>query len=341
MKILFFTLIFSIIIVFLWRSWDNQAYQSYHSSQEKSSVSQGDFDIHFIHDMDIVLHPVKEKWILDAIYNAKREIKVATYMFTLPSIRWALLDAKNRWVNVEIILEKSPYNAVSINRETRDFFQKNNINLYETRDDWFSFMHAKYMIFDETWIISTANWTRSSFDTNREFSIVGTDGGILQALRDTFERDFMSSSDPVSIPHTLLIWPNNNTREVLLQFLETTEKNIYLYMPNISDRKLIQKFETLCHEGKKIMILLDQNDENTKNGNLLEKNGCPEVKLMKTPSLHGKALIIDEKSGFLGSFNFTENSLENNREVGVFIDWDNIQSIVNIFQNDWKKSVDF
>ncbi len=341
MKNLFFTLITSIIILFLWRSWDVQVYQSYHSSWKESSVLTTEVDIRFIQDINIVLHPVKEKWIIDAIHAAKREIKVATYMFTLPSIRWALLDAKNRWLEVEVLLEKSPYNAVSINRETREFFEKNNIRFYETQDDWFSFMHAKYMIFDDTWIISTANWTRSSFESNREFSIVGNDKEILQTLRDTFKRDFTSSSDLISTPHTLLIWPNNTTRDTVLRFLETTEKNILLYMPNISDTILIQKFQTLCHNGKKIRILLDQNEENKKNGNVLEKNGCPDVRLMKRPSLHWKALIIDEKSGFLWSFNFTENSLENNREVGIFIDWDKIQSIVNIFQKDWEKSVDF
>ena len=62
---------------------------------------------------------------------------------------------------------------------------------------------------------------------------------------------------------------------------------------------------------------------------------------MNTPSLHAKALIIDEEKGFIGSFNFTQNSLENNREIGIFINGKSISKIVNIFNKDWEKSVAF
>ncbi len=63
--------------------------------------------------------------------------------------------------------------------------------------------------------------------------------------------------------------------------------------------------------------------------------------MMTTPALHAKALIIDEKEGFIGSFNFTKNSLENNREIGIFINGKSISKIVNIFNQDWQKSVAF
>lgn len=93
-------------------------------------------------------------------------------MFTVPSMREALLRAKERGVDVRVLLEENPYNATSINRETVQFLQKNTLNFYETGDQNFSFMHAKYMIIDDGWIISTANWTRSSFSSNREFFVI-------------------------------------------------------------------------------------------------------------------------------------------------------------------------
>jgi phosphatidylserine/phosphatidylglycerophosphate/cardiolipin synthase-like enzyme len=51
-------------------------------------------------------------------------------------------------------------------------------------------MHAKYMIFDEKWLISTANWTRSSFTSNREFFLLGDDVSVLANLSAVFETDF-------------------------------------------------------------------------------------------------------------------------------------------------------
>ncbi|MEI6711345.1 MAG: phospholipase D-like domain-containing protein [bacterium] len=140
--------------------------------------------------MEIIQSPQKEDWLIKYIDGAQKEIKIAIYMFTVPSLREALLRAKNRGVTVQVILEKNPYNAVTINRETVQFFQKNSIDFYETDNRYFSFMHAKYMIIDTNWILATANWTRSSFSSNREFFIIGTDSNILKDLENVFQTDF-------------------------------------------------------------------------------------------------------------------------------------------------------
>ena len=50
-------------------------------------------------------------------------------------------------------------------------------------------MHAKYAIIDDTWMIATANWTRSSFSKNREFFLTGDDPDILQSLIAIFQED--------------------------------------------------------------------------------------------------------------------------------------------------------
>ena len=76
---------------------------------------------------------------------------------------------------MRVLVEKNPYNTVTINRETVKFLADNTISYHESNEKQFAFMHAKYMIFDNEWIIETANWTRSSFSTNREFFIIGED----------------------------------------------------------------------------------------------------------------------------------------------------------------------
>lgn len=51
-------------------------------------------------------------------------------------------------------------------------------------------MHAKYMILDDEWVVETANWTRASFASNREFFIQGDDTDILANLSQIFLADF-------------------------------------------------------------------------------------------------------------------------------------------------------
>ena len=55
-----------------------------------------------------------------------------------------------------------------------------------------------------------------------------------------------------------------------------------------------------------------------------------------TISTEGK--ITDMNEAFIGSFNFTKNSLENNREVWIFIHGQKIGEIAQIFENDWQRA---
>lgn len=55
---------------------------------------------------------------------------------------------------------------------------------------------------------------------------------------------------------------------------------------------------------------------------------------MKKP-LHAKALIRDDSEAFVGSFNYTKNSLENNREMGLFLTGESVRNIMQTFEVDW------
>ena len=174
--------------ILVWQSLDIKSYQDWHTIEKIYPVRDKEI---FFQDAEVIQTPQDEKWLLQLIDRAQKEIKVAVYIFTVPSLRDALVRAQKRGVTVRVILEKNPYNLGGINKETKKVFQENNIVFHESDERYFSFMHAKYMIFDQKWMISTANWTRSSFSTNREFFIIGKDVSILSDLNAVFETDFL------------------------------------------------------------------------------------------------------------------------------------------------------
>lgn len=51
----------------------------------------------------------------------------------------------------------------------------------------------------------------------------------------------------------------------------------------------------------------------------LKRQGI-DVRALATPSQHAKALVIDGARAYVGSINFTRNSMDNNREIGVLFD---------------------
>lgn len=95
------------------------------------------------------------------------------------------------------------------------------------------------------------------------------------------------------------------------------------------------KLSELCYRKKIIRILLAdyQNESDQKP----DYGTCIQVRIMKKP-LHAKSIIRDAKSAFVGSFNYTKNSLENNRELSLFISGEVVKSISQSFESDWKQS---
>ena len=68
----------------------------------------------------------------------------------------------------------------------------------------------------------------------------------------------------------------------------------------------------------------------------------PGPSTVQDPYMHAKWWIRDnDQEGFLGSENFTINSLHNSREIGlVFYDQSTMQKMVSNFATDWNAAVD-
>lgn len=315
-----------LVIVLVFRSVDMSEYESYRWGAQ--SLVSGEQK--FIRDIEFKISPGKEDWLIKKIDNTKHRAWINVYTFTLPWLRESLLRAKNRGVDVRVLLEKNPYNSVTINRETIQFLRENKISFHESSEKQFAFLHAKYMIFDDSWIVETANWTRSSFSTNREFFVLGSDTSILTDLSEIFQKDFTGwrgkSSDS-----RLLAGPTN-ARERLILFLDRSEKQIDIYASSLTDEEIIQKLNDMCHAGVKVRILNAEYEENTQ-----KYDTCLQVRIMRKP-LHAKVILSDVSEWFIGSFNYTKNSLENNREVWIFIHGQKIREIAQIFENDWQRA---
>ena len=321
-------LVLSCVICILFiQSCDIREYRDYHTDTAVSGNQT------FLTEGIIKQWPLSEQWMIDMIDASERRAWVAVYTFTLPSLREALMRAQKRGVDVRVILEKFPFWNTSLNRETQLFLEKNKIPLHQSGEKQFAFMHAKYMLFDNDWIIETANWTRASFSSNREFFLQGQGHEIYKNLEALFSADF-EGGKWISRDIRLLAWPTN-ARDRLTDFLEGTEKTIDIYAPSFSDAGLLTTLAQLCYRDKTIRLLLanydDESDQKPDYGR------CIQVRKMKKP-LHAKSIIRDSQSAFLGSFNYTKNSLENNREIGLFISWEVVKSISQSFESDWKQS---
>ena len=58
------------------------------------------------------------------------------------------------------------------------------------------------------------------------------------------------------------------------------------------------------------------------------------------PYVHAKVIVVDKKTTFLGSENFSMNSLLNARELGIIFKDTEIQTRINsLYESDWLQTV--
>ncbi len=122
-----------------------------------------------------------EMWILpdsdganrikDLMRGAKKTIKVAMYTFTRKDFADTLIRAKERGIDVQVILDRGMAQGAS--KKIVERLRENGIAVKTRNGD--GLMHHKFMIIDdEIWVHGSANWTRAAFTQNDDYFIVHT-----------------------------------------------------------------------------------------------------------------------------------------------------------------------
>lgn len=106
--------------------------------------------------------------LLNLLYQAKKIIRIAMYAWTHPRITEAVIDAYERGVDVEIVLDRSQTEDPSSAFPTL-LDAGINVKLSTSED----LLHYKMALIDDNILISgSANWTRSAFNKNDDCFLV-------------------------------------------------------------------------------------------------------------------------------------------------------------------------
>jgi phosphatidylserine/phosphatidylglycerophosphate/cardiolipin synthase-like enzyme len=134
--------------------------------------------------------------IVAAIDGAVNSIAVQAYAFTSRPIGKALVTAKERGVNVEIIFDKS---ILERGRGTTGFFQRHGVPLWI--DNQLAIAHNKVMIIDQTRVITGSfNFTRAAQQNNAENLLIIDDAALAKKYLQNWQRRQMASKALVLAP---------------------------------------------------------------------------------------------------------------------------------------------
>lgn len=175
--------------------------------------------------------------IIAAIQSARREILVEVYLLSDNEVIHALEDARNRGVDVKVMLEGHPFGGRNLNKKTKTELNANNIQTTWSNPS-FALTHEKAIIIDDNEaLILSQNLTASSFSKNREYDIFDTNPFDVQEIRNIFIADWERKSFSPPSQSDIIESPNNS-RAALTTLLSHASHSIDIEAEDIDDNAI-------------------------------------------------------------------------------------------------------
>lgn len=345
----YMTYLFIVIFIVIFSMYNYEEYTNFH--KEKIELEQRNLDLNekiesfelkYIEELkDVQFYYTPNKELLNNIIlkieKAEKEILLETYMLTEKRIQEALVKAKKRWINIKIILEKAPYMAYNINNKAYKKLENAWINIMWSDKSDYSFNHTKVLLIDNLSIISTGNYSYSTFTKNRDFFIFTTEENIYSKLKENFYNDY--SWTKINIYDDNLIFSPKTSRIKFEKMFNSAEKNIKMYFQYMKDDNLVDLLIKIKKEKNiDIQIIIPDTASDDENTIKLE-NAWIKIEILPKYKMHAKAILIDEKYLFIWSINFSNYSIDRNREVWILLKNNKIiNEFLKIYNQDIKKT---
>jgi len=272
--------------------------------------------------------------VIAELAAASSSIDLLIYLLTDQVVIDELVAAEQRGVTVRVILEQYPFGGSGNPEEVAQALTDAGADVRWASHD-FSFSHVKTFIVDrDVAVVMNLNLSRSSFEQNREFGIVTTAPDDVASAQAIFDADWEGIS--ISDPGTLVVSPLNSRIE-FARLIDGANESLDIYAEVIRDDEIVDRLIAAVNRGIAVRLVMSPDSDPVNQQMLLklESEGI-EIRLLSEPYIHAKAILMDGDTAFIGSQNFTETSLDENREIGIVVQESEIVTrLRSIFESDF------
>lgn len=288
---------------------------------------------------DLLVGP--EAWstdIVPAIAEATTSIDMLMYQLSRDDAIDALVAAATeRQVAVRVVLDRDQ----PVNQAAREELTAAGIEVRSSSPD-FRFAHAKLLIIDHAAAVVMSGNLNGSSAFERNYAVVDRDPDDLADAQAVFDADWEADGGAALEPDlscTRLLVSPINARDRLTALYTDADQHLDAELMSITDRSLLDTLERRAAAGVPVRVLLAVPSfvhANQATAAELAGHGIP-VKFMA--HLHAK-LVLADGLAFVGSENMSTTSLDQNREVGLFVDGDAAAAAAARFEADWAGGTD-
>lgn len=283
--------------------------------------------------------------ILDAINAAKTALNVRMFLFTDETLLAAVIAAKQRGVNVRVMLNPARRHGESENEEARKTLTDAGIEVRDSNPA-FDLTHQKSMVIDnEVGFVESLNWEPKDLTETRDYAVVTKHGLEVQEMVACFDADW-EQKEFKPHPDSKLIWCPDNGRQRVAAFIDAAQHTLWVQNERYQDTVIIERLVRAAGRGVKVHILTKK-PHSLKADKLIEGVGGLRilqdvgVKVHTTHhlKLHAKMMLADSKRAIIGSINLAPGSFDSRRELAIETDSHHVVArLEEIAQHDWDKS---
>ncbi|MHA1712692.1 MAG: phospholipase D-like domain-containing protein [Candidatus Ranarchaeia archaeon] len=298
---------------------------------------------------------------------------------------WAI-KARNNSVDMKILLGRSSLGYASPNDYVAYNLTQGGIPVRWTNEQW-TYTHAKFVMIDnETVIVQSGNWAKTSFPNrdadeigNREWHIAIHNQAVTGYYLNVFDMDwgqgtaYNSSTDGTGTPITNTtstsgaavhpfttighyneymeitpVFANDTSLQLILELINSANSTLDIQIPYYTNfeeggavDEIINATIQAAERGVSVRVITEEgNKDNDQVAALFGEYGIPVVWFKETwfAALHNKGIIVDGVVVYIASINFSDTSIEDNREAGVIIRNTNVAAYYQaVFDYDWNR----
>jgi phosphatidylserine/phosphatidylglycerophosphate/cardiolipin synthase-like enzyme len=249
--------------------------------------------------------------------SATRSLEMTMYELHDPTAEEILVSDAHRGVAVRVLLDED-YEGGSVNRASYEELQAGGVAVRWANDR--EIFHQKTITVDDaTSAIMTANLTSQYYSTTRDLVVVDRQPQDVAAIEHVFSEDF-DGGEPTEAPGGQdLVW-SPGSEGALSSLITSATRSVICENEEMDSPYIESALEADARRAVDVTVVMTTDSSYDAAFRALEAAGVHVVLYPDTSSalyIHAKAIDVDSTRAFVGSENFSDASLDYNRELGI------------------------
>ncbi|MQS17679.1 cardiolipin synthase [Streptomyces kaniharaensis] len=257
--------------------------------------------------------------VYDFINSAAKSVDVTMYELRDTAAVNALIGRQRAGVKVRVILDGR---HTSVNGAAFSALRNAGAGVTYSSSAYV-YTHQKTITVDGVKsLIMTGNLDATYYATGRDFGVFDADANDVAAIERVFDADYAKTAITPSDGDNL-VWSPTDSERRLLALINGAQKSLDLEQLEFGDANLVDAVVAAADRGVTVRVVGMNPDYYGSYFDQVTTAGGRIVTYSTTTSLyiHAKTIVADYGTSsakvFAGSENFSDNSLNNNRELGL------------------------